>query len=292
MTVAYSMARSWQRFRANPSRILLRVLLYILLVIGAVIFAMPFVWMVRTSVMPGWQAYAFPPQWIPARIDWSNWRRPWEDYPFALFFRNSAFYAIGNVTGSVISTSIAAYAFARLKFRGRDVLFIMVLSTMMLPFQVTLIPQYVLFTKLGWVNTYKPLIVPAWLAASGFNIFLFRQYYMTIPRDLDEAAKIDGCSLFGIYWRILLPLSMPAFGVVAIQQFTFAWNNFMGPLIYLNHQEKFTVSLALRLFQTHYTLDMQALMAATIVALIPVITLFFIAQRYFVQGIVITGVKG
>lgn len=242
--------------------------------------------------MPGWQAYEFPPVWIPAYFDWSNWIRPWQNYPFALFFRNSAYYAFFNVIGSVLSTSFAAYAFARLRFPGRNILFLMVLSTLMLPFQVTLIPQYVLYARLGWINTYLPLIVPAWLAANAFNIFLFRQYYMTIPRELDDAAKIDGCGLIGIFWRILAPLSLPVFGVVAIQQFTFAWNNFMQPLIYINHTDKFTVSLGLRLFQTQFTLDMQALMAATIVALIPVITVFFVAQRYFVQGIVISGVKG
>jgi multiple sugar transport system permease protein len=168
----------------------------------------------------------------------------------------------------------------------------MVLSTMMLPFQVTLIPRYVLFTRLGWVNSFKPLIVPQWLAGGSFAIFLFRQYFMTVPREMDDAARIDGCDLFGIFWRIIAPMSLPVYGVVAINNFTWSWNNFMGPLIYLNRQEKFTVSLGLRLFQTQYTLDIQALMAASIVALIPILMVFFISQKYFIQGIVISGVKG
>lgn len=291
-SIAYPMARFWQRFLADPNSVVMRIFLYVILIFGSLVFAMPFIWMVRTSLMPGWQAYTFPPEWIPSYIDWSNWTRPFQNYPFSRFFLNSAYYALFNISGGIISTSLAAYAFARLRFKGRDLLFILVLSTLMLPFQVTLIPQYVLFTKLGWVNSYKPLIIPAWLAANGFNIFLFRQYFMTIPREMDDAAKIDGCGLIGIYWRILVPMSLPVFGVVAIQQFTFVWNDFMRPLIYLNRMENFTVSLALRLFQTQFTLDMQAMMAATIVAMIPVLAVFFLAQQYFIQGIVITGIKG
>jgi multiple sugar transport system permease protein len=161
-----------------------------------------------------------------------------------------------------------------------------------LPPQVTLIPRYYLFSELDWVDSLKPLLVPQWLGASAYNIFLLRQFMMTIPLEYDEAAIIDGCSLFGIFWRIIVPLSFPAFGVIAITHFTWAWNDFMGPLIYLNRIEKYTLSIGLRLFQTRLTIDYAALMAATIMSMIPILAVFFVAQRYFIQGIVISGVKG
>ena len=281
-----------RRFEAQPLKYVGRVVLYLIVVVGSVVFAMPFLWMVRTSVMPGWQIDIFPPQWIPAELHFENWARPWGMLPFGAFFKNTIILAFGSMLGTVASTSIVAYGFARLRFRGRGVLFLLVLSTMMLPPQVTLIPRYFIFARLGWIDSLKPLIVPQWLGASAYNIFLLRQYMMTIPHEYDEAAIIDGASLWGIFWRIIVPLSLPAFGVIAIQHFTWAWNDFMGPLIYLNRLENYTVSIGLRLFQTRLTLEMESLMAATIMSTIPILIVFFFAQRYFIQGIVISGVKG
>jgi multiple sugar transport system permease protein len=281
-----------RRFQAQPLKYIGRVILYVIVCVGALVFALPFLWMLRTSIMPGWQVHIFPPEWIPAELHFENWTRPWTVLPFGAFFKNTVILAVFSTLGTVASTAVVAYGFARLRFRGRGILFLLVLSTMMLPPQVTLIPRYLIFSRIGWVDSLKPLIVPQWLGASAYNIFLLRQFMMTIPHEYDEAAIIDGASLWGIFWRIIVPLSLPAFGVIAIQHFTYSWNVFLGPLIYLNRLENYTVSIGLRLFQTRLQQELEALMAATIVSMIPILIVFFLAQRYFIQGIVISGVKG
>lgn len=267
------------------------VLLYALLVLGGLIFSAPLLWMVSTALKPPNMAMEIPIVWIPTRIDLSNFVKPWQLLPFVAFFRNTAFIALVNVFGLLLSSSLVAFGFARIPFRGRNVIFLLLLSTMMLPDQVTLIPLYIFWANLGLVNTYWPLIVPQWLS-TGINVFLLRQFFMTINLELDDAARIDGANWFMIYWRILLPLSKPALGVVAIQAFAWNWNNFMDPLIYLNDTRKYTVSIGLRLFQTvEYNLITQV-MAMTLIALIPMLVVFYIGQARFVRGIVITGVKG
>jgi len=268
---------------------LLRALLYVVVAIGGFIFAIPFVWMVRTSLMPMWQIYVFPPQWIPAEIVLDNYRFP--GLPFPRWALNSTIIAMLNVSGAVVTSSIVAFAFARIRFPGREQLFLVVLATMMLPGQVTLIPTYVIFSRLGWLDTYLPLCIRSWIA-NPFHVFMLRQFFMTLHRELDDAARIDGCSLFGLYWRIALPLSLPALGVVCIFEFTFMWNNFYLPLIYLNSVKKFPIALGLRLMQGQYRTNMGGMMAAALLAVAPILIMFFFAQRYFVQGIVITGIKG
>jgi len=196
-----------------------------------------------------------------------------------------------NIIGLVISSSLVAFAFARIRFWGRDVLFLILLSTMMLPSQVTLIPIYLFWTQLGAVNSFWPLIVPEWLA-NAYNVFLLRQFMMTIPLDMDDAARIDGAGWFRIYWQIIVPMSRAALGVIAIQAFQWNWNNFLGPLIYLNEPPKFTIAIGLRLFQTQQAQNMPETMAMSVVAMLPPLLMFFFAQRYFIQGIVIRGVKG
>jgi len=277
-----------------------RILLYALVASGAVIFSMPFLWMLSTSVTPKEWVGAVPMRWIPPRIVISNYWTPWSNFPFLLFYRNTIFITFVNVIGVLLSASLVAFGFARIRFAGRDVIFLTTLATMMLPGQVTLIPQYLLWSRLHAINTYWPLIAPQLLASSAYDIFLLRQFYMTINTELDDAARIDGCGWFGIYRRILLPLIAPAIGVLAIINFSYNWNDFFGPLIYLNDPNKFTVALGLRLFQVGRSaggggmLDvrMPQIMAMTIESMIPVLITFFLAQRYFVQGIVITGVKG
>jgi len=280
-----------QRIRIRLPALTLRVLLYIVVLVGAVVFAIPFVWMVRTAIMPPWQIYLFPPQWIPERIELHNFAEPFKAWPFGRWYMNSALLVVLNATGTVLSGSLAGFTLARLRFPGRDFFFLVILATMMLPGQVRLIPTYLLFTRLHWVNTFMPLFVPAWFGPA-FDIFLLRQFFMTIHRELDDAARIDGCGYFGLYWRIALPLSLPALGVVAIFNFTFNWNDFMGPLIYLGDVRKYTVALGLRLLQGQLYTDLQAVMSAAVLSLLPVLIVFFLAQRHFVQGIVITGVKG
>lgn len=280
-----------QKIRANPGAFAGRVVLYIIVIAGSAMFAIPFLWMVRTSIMPPWQVYIFPPQWIPAALHWDNWKRPFEVLRMDRFYKNTLIITFFSVVGTLVSNLPVAYGFARLRFRGKNMLFMLVLATMMLPRQVTLIPRYVLFSRLDWIDTFKPLIVPTFFG-SAFTIFLLRQFFMTIPLELDDAARMDGCGIFSIFWRIMLPLSKPVVGIITIMTFTGSWNNFMGPLIYLWDQKKFPVALGLRLFQDRLSVEMEALMAATIMTLIPVLVVFFIAQRHFIQGIVITGVKG
>jgi multiple sugar transport system permease protein len=267
-------------------------ILLLVIALGSVIFTVPFVWMLSTSFKASEQVYLFPPVWIPAVLHWENYRDAWVRVPFPTFYRNTLIIVILNQVGSLLSCALVAYGFARLRFRGRHILFLIMLSTLMLPSQVTLIPTYFLFSKLGWVNSLRPLIIPVYFG-SAFNIFLLRQYIMTISPELDDAAKIDGCGFWGIFWRIIVPLSAPALGVVAIYQFTYDWNNFFDPLIYLNSPKLFPVSLGLRMLQgTMVEVPVQQVMAMTLVSIIPVLIVFVVAQRRFIQGIVVSGVKG
>ena len=276
----------------NVGVIAWRVLLYIVVLWGAVIFAIPFYWMIRTAVMPPYQVNLFPPEWIPDSINFVNFRSPFVGpFPFARWFGNSAIVSVLSSVGVVLSASFVGFGFARLRFPFRNLLFIVVLSTMMLPEHIKLIPTYLLFVKLGWINTVLPLIVPNWFAPP-FHVFLMRQFFMTIPQEMDDAAKIDGCGWLGIYGRIHIPLSLPVMGVSAIYQFTFTWNDFLHPLVYLQQVDKYTVALGLRLFEGYMRSNIQDMMASALIAVMPTIIIFFIAQRYFIQGIVMTGVKG
>jgi ABC-type sugar transport system, permease component len=273
------------------SYILSQVALYTALILGAFIFILPLLWMLSSSVKPGYQVYAVPPEWIPDYFVWDGYIQPWSQFPMGTFYKNTIILVVLNTLGTLLSSSIVAFAFARMRFRGRDLLFVVVLSTLMLPPQVTLIPTYWFFARLGWVNTLTPLWVTAFFGAP-FNIFLLRQYFMTIPLEMDEAARMDGCSWFDIYWRIMIPLSAPALGVVAVFSVTHWWNEFMGPLIYLNSQENFPLSLGLALLNSRNFNNVQATFAMTSIALIPMVVIFFIAQKLYIQGLVISGVKG
>ncbi len=290
-TTALSQVHAVRRRTIQPWQLASRVLVYAIVLLGAIVFSAPFIWMLSASFKIGSEVFTYPPQWIPKVWTFANYTKPWGEVPFALFYENSFIVAGIDIVATVFSSSIVAFAFARMRFRGRSFLFLLIVSTLMLPSQVTLIPQYVLFAHLHWVNTLRPLIVPVFFG-SAFNIFLLRQFMMGIPHEMDDAARIDGASWFGIYWRILLPLAAPALGVVAIGEFTYRWNDFLGPLIYLNTPENFTIQLGLRMLTTQYTSDVPGTMAMTVVSLIPVLTVFFVAQRYFIQGIVISGIKG
>jgi ABC-type glycerol-3-phosphate transport system permease component len=270
-----------------------RILLLLVTAAGAAVFIIPFIWMVSTSVKPTDQVYRLPPVWIPREFQWDWYRVGWQDFRFALFFRNTFTIVLLNQIGMLVSCSAAAFGFARLRFRGRNLLFLIVLSTMMLPGHIRLIPMYVLYARMGWVNTWLPLIVPNYFAISAFTIFLLRQYFMTIPLEMDDAARIDGAGTLRLFWQIILPMSRSALGVACIFQFTYDWGNFFQALIYLNSRQKFTVAIGLNMMNNRmFTTDLQPIMAMTVVSIIPVLGLFFLAQRYFIQGIVITGVKG
>jgi multiple sugar transport system permease protein len=281
-----------QAIRArNAGAVMWRLLVYLTLLAGGFLFMLPALWMFTTAFKTLAESQAFPPVWIPSQLQWSNFITPFQELPFAQFYLNTLIVTLGSITGVLLSCTPVAYAFARLHFRGREALFIVVLATMMMPDQTTLIPIYVFFSRLGWINTFLPLIVPRFFATDAFVIFLMRQFFMTIPRDLDDACKIDGGSTFSLLSRVIIPLSMPLFGVVIILQFVGNWNAFFWPLVFLNTMDKYLISLGLRLFQTRYFVEMNTLMAMSLLASLPTITLFFLAQRYFIQGIVLTGVN-
>ena len=264
---------------------------YILLLAGAALFAAPFIWMLSTSVKPDGEVFRYPPKWIPSHFEWGHYTQPWKNVPFPRLYLNTTLVTGGNIIGTLISSSLVAFAFARLRFRGRGVLFVLVLATMMLPEHMTLIPLYRMWSKLHLIDTLWPLVIPAFFG-NPFNIFLIRQYMMTIPFDLDDAARLDGANWFQVYRDIILPQSLPALGVVAIFQFTYYWNEFLKPLIYLNTREHYTVQLGLSLLRNKYGSDVQGAVAQSVLSIVPILIVFFVAQRRFVQGIVVSGVKG
>lgn len=274
---------------------------YIVLTFGAFLLIIPFVWMVTTSIKGPVAVMQFPPLWIPG----VQFEPLWENYPtallqdhapFGVFFRNTFVITALAMAGQIISSAVVAFSFARLRWKGREFVFFIVLATIMLPQQVTLVPQFILFRNLGWINTFLPLIVPFWLGVgNAFFIFLLRQFFMRVPLDYDDAARIDGAGTFQIFWRIVMPLSLPALGTVAIFSFINHWNEFFHALIYLNEISKYNLALGLTQFRGFTRYEISAwnlLMAASLTALVPVLLVFFFAQRYFIQGIVISGVKG
>ncbi len=273
-----------------------RVLFYVLAGVLTVFFLGPFVWTVISSLKQPSEITAYPPVFIPAVLRFDNYAAAWAKVPFLLFYANSAIVTVLAVLGQIVSATLVAYGFARFNFPMHNVLFLLVIATLIVPWEVTIVPSFILYRWLGWLDTLKPLIVPFWFGGSPLFIFLLRQFFMSIPRDLDEAAEIDGANSFRILWQILVPLSMPALMTVAIFSFLQHWNEFIQPLIFLNSPEHFTVSLGLRYFQTTPgdpgEPKEHLLMAAAVIASIPCVLLFFAAQRFFVRGIVMTGIKG
>ena len=269
------------------------VLIHAILIAGGIIVMIPLAWMLSTSLKPPHQITKFPPIWIPDPFVWSNYVRAVTIFPvsFVVFVRNSMYMSLMITLGTVLSNAIVAFAFARLSFRGSRVLFFIVLSTMMLPQQVTMIPLFILFSRIGWINSYNPLIVPHFFANAYF-VFLLRQFYTTIPKELDDAARIDGCGVIGLFLRILLPLSKPALGITAIFAFTWSWNEFLGPLIYLSRMETYPLAIALSFLRAAHGVLWSELMVVSFIAMLPPVLLFFVAQKHYIQGIVITGVKG
>ncbi len=270
----------------------LRGWLLTLLVWGvALLFLIPFLWMISSSLKPNYQIFETPPPWIPDPPRWENYREALTTLPFNRYILNTAILSVVTIIGHLLSCTLIAYAFARLRAPGRDFLFVVVLATMMLPYPVTMIPLYVVFKQLGWINTFLPLTVPAFLG-SAFYIFLLRQFFLTLPPDFEDAARIDGANTLQILWRIILPLSLPALATVAIFTFQATWNDFLAPLIYLQKPDLYTVTLGLQFFRSTFTTNWSYLMAASLVTSLPVIIVFFLAQRYFIEGITLSGVKG
>lgn len=278
-------------------QILNRAGLYLLVLGLGVMFGYPLFWTVMSSLKTIPEMFSFPPVTVPSVPQWSNyWQVLNISYPVGQWFLNSVLIVVLTTSGTIVTASLVAYSFARFEYRGRDTLFMITLGTMMLPAQVTLIPQFVLFYKLGWINTFLPLWVPHWFGGGAFAIFLMRQFFLSLPRDLDEAALIDGASTFRIYWSILMPLCKPILATLAIITTIASWSDFLGPLIYLNSPAKFTVSVGLQFFNAVPEVGGQSmqnlLMAACVMSIVPIIAIFFVGQRFFVQGIVMSGIKG
>jgi multiple sugar transport system permease protein len=304
-------------------RVLNRFLIYALLILGAVTCLVPLLWMISTGLKPVEQTMSMPPTWIPYRLyvekdgvlteiqqadlnkfpdakivkriapRWGNFAAAirYMKY-FPTYLKNTLFLCVLTVIGTVASSSLAAYGFARVDWRGRDKMFMVALATMMVPFPVVMVPVYCLFRWLGWIGTMKPLWVGSFFAGA-FNVFLLRQFFMTIPKDLSEAARIDGCSEFRIFWQIILPLCRPALMVVALFQFMYTWNDFLAPLIYLTKQDDYTLALGLQFFQSQRGgTEWHYLMAASTLVALPIIVLFFFTQKTFIEGISMTGIKG
>lgn len=261
------------------------------LVVLAVVYLMPFVWMISTSLKTIPQSIASPPVIVPDPIVFKPYIDALTKMNYALAFRNTLIYAVPAVIGTVVSCSLVAYGFALIQWRGRNLVFLIVLATMMLPSQVTLIPLYVIYAKLGWVNTYLPLLVPTFLG-SPFFIFLLRQFFLGMPRELIDAARLDGASELRILATIVAPLSAPALITVGILTFIDKWNDFYGPLIFLQKPELHPLSLAVQVFQTQHGTDWPVLMAASALVAAPLVVLYFVAQRKFIEGITLTGLKG
>ena len=269
-----------------------RGLVWFLLCAGALTMTLPFLWMVSTSLKETAQVWVFPPQWLPNPVRWENYTEALTILPFGRYALNTLIITVVTTVGVVLTSSLCAYGFARIQFPGRDLIFMIVLTAIMIPYAVLLIPHYIMFRSLGWIDSYLPLTVPVWFGGGAFNIFLLRQFFRTIPAELSDAARIDGASELGIYWRIIMPLAGPALATVAIFTVLNAWNDFLGPLVYISSQDKFTLALGLAQFRGLYATQWQYLMAASTVVVVPTLVLFFLAQRYFIQGVVLTGLKG
>ncbi len=272
-----------------------RAFTYAILVIGAIIMFAPFAFLVSSSLKIETQVFQFPIQWIPNPVRWANYVDALTDKPFLMYFKNTMIIVIFNQLAVLGTSSLCGYGFARIKFPGRDFWFGVALATMMIPYYVTMVPQFILFTRLGWQDTYLPLIVPYFFGGGAFNVFLFRQFFRTIPEDFSDAARMDGCTEFGIFWRIFVPLSTPVFITVAIFTFMASWNDFIGPLLYINSPEKFTVALGLATYRSMLGVGRtrwDLLMAASVSMTAPIVLLFFVLQRYFIKGVVMSGIKG
>jgi multiple sugar transport system permease protein len=295
MSTAVRTARVGRRARSrSASKVISKIISYTIITVGGIMMMMPFLWLISSSLKRPEEIFIMPPQWIPNPIEWSNYPKVIFERPFLLYTKNTLIITGIAMAGQVITASLCAYSFGRLRWPGRDMIFGLLLATMMLPSVVTMIPVFIIFKTLGWLNTFAPLTIPAWFGGGAFYIFMLRQFFLTIPFELEEAARIDGAGTWRIWATIILPLARPALTVVAIFSFLSHWNDFLGPLIYLNSQSMHTLALGLNALQgLEWGRDTTHLiMAFSVLVISPVIIIFFLAQRVFVQGIVLTGIKG
>ncbi len=292
MAIGLSLDQIKRRYRTK--QILKKVFSYFFLTLGALTMVGPFLWMITTSLKEPGAVFSYQKdwwqEWIPMTFVWKNYAKAWVVVPFAKFYINSIVVSVAITLGQVATSAMAAYAFSRLYFPGRDKLFFAYLATMMVPGAVTMIPVFILLQKFGWIDSYKALILPAMFTAYG--TFMLRQFFLTLPRDLEDAAKIDGCSYFGIFIRIILPLSKPALATLTTFTFMGSWMSFMWPLIVMNTHERFTLPIGLAYFQSLHGTDWTLLMAGSIMMILPILLVFMFNQRFFVEGIKLSGIKG
>ena len=276
--------------KKKSSAVLRRVLLYIVLILIAVIMVVPFLWMLSTSLKTQYDAVKIPPVWIPDPPQWENYVKLFTEQPMFQFMLNTIKIVFFVVLGQLFFSSLAAYSFARISFKGRNVVFFFYIATLMVPGQVTMIPTYLMFAKAGLTDNHLALILPAFFSA--FGVFLLRQFFMSLPRELEEAAEIDGCNPFMTYWRIMLPLVVPAMLTLGVFTLMNTWNDYMGPLIYLSSPEKYTMTLGIAYFKGVYTTQWNLVMAGSIVSVVPILIAYLCAQKYFIEGSAFSGVKG
>ena len=290
-TIARGGSRRRRGIRGSAIALVRTVVLYFLMAAIGLTFLFPFLWMLSTALKDPTQVFAQPPVWVPNPVKLDNFYKAVTQVPTLRYLRNTLIITLVPMVAIVLTSSCVAFSFARLEWRGRGLLFAILLSTMMLPGQVTMIPLFLLFHRIGWVNTFKPLIVPS-LFGSAYYIFLLRQFYMSLPREMDEAAVMDGANPPLIWWRIILPLSGPATAAVAIFAFIAYWNDFLGPLIYLSRASNWPLALGIIAFRLKYVTNWEQLMAYSLMVMLPCLMVFFFFQRYFIQGIALSGLKG
>ncbi len=286
-------AQPIQRRRPRTGRVVRALAVNVIALVLGVVFALPFYWLILSSLKTTAQIFKIPPVWWPNPILWSNYLRVFTESPFGLYTLNTLTIAVPATIGTLISCTMAAYGFSRIEWKGRDLLFGISLSVLMVPFVVTVVPQFILFRTLGWIGTYYPLIVPSFFGGA-YNIFLLRQFFRTIPPELSDACRVDGASELGIFTQIILPLSRPALAVVALFSFIGNWGDFLGPLIYVTDKDRYTITLGIYNYlsdRIHNT-DWGIMMAASTLTLLPIVVIFFFAQRTFIEGIKLTGLKG
>jgi ABC-type glycerol-3-phosphate transport system permease component len=289
MTTKRQMA-PWRHSRVWRRRIAVTAV-YLILIALSISFLAPFAMMVSTSLKTEDRIFTETIEWIPNPVRWQNYAEALQSFPFLLYLRNTLFVCALVVVGTVLSSALPAYGFARLRWKGRDTLFLIMLATIMLPAQVTMLPVFVMFRTIGWTGTYLPLVVPPFFG-SAFAIFLLRQFFLTIPQELSDAARIDGCSEWRIFWQIIVPLSVPALATVALFAFIGAWTDFINPLVYLTDETTYTLAVGLQTFVGRHSSEWNLLMAAATVVTLPLMVVFFLTQRLFIEGITLTGIKG